>query len=109
MQWGFPPPGTSRAPVTNLRSLATAFSRSALKNPERRCLVPVTDFCEWKGEKGFKLARWFSVSSSPIFAFAGVWRPTETGRAYAVLNPQAEPDRRAYPPQGYPVILQLED
>jgi putative SOS response-associated peptidase YedK len=27
MQWGFPPPGTSRAPVTNVRNLASPFWR----------------------------------------------------------------------------------
>ena len=50
MRWGFPPPAKSRVPVTNVRNLASPFWRSALNRPDRRCLVPVTDFCEWEGE-----------------------------------------------------------
>jgi putative SOS response-associated peptidase YedK len=37
MSWGFPPRGVSKAPVTNVRNLASPFWRSALKLPERRC------------------------------------------------------------------------
>ena len=80
MTWGFPPPQKSRAPVTNVRNLASPFWRSALNRPDRHCLVPVTEFCEWEGEVGSKVDRWFSLPSSPLFAFAGVWRPTEQGR-----------------------------
>ena len=29
MSWGFPPPGSSRAPVTNVRNLSSSFWRSA--------------------------------------------------------------------------------
>ena len=86
MRWGFPPPGASKAPVTNVRNLASPFWRSALKNPERRCLVPVTEFCEWSGEKGSKQEHWFSISEQPVFAFAGIWRPTEEERAFAFLT-----------------------
>jgi putative SOS response-associated peptidase YedK len=86
MTWGFPPPGNSRAPVTNVRSLNSPFWRSALNRRDRRCLVPVTDFCEWEGEKGSKIARWFSVHDTPLFAVAGVSRPTEQGRAFAFLT-----------------------
>ncbi|HEX8401990.1 MAG TPA: hypothetical protein VF628_09830 [Allosphingosinicella sp.] len=48
VKWGFPSPGTSR-PCD--RNLASPFWRPALKNPERRCLVPVTALCEWEGER----------------------------------------------------------
>jgi putative SOS response-associated peptidase YedK len=109
MTWGFPPPPNSRAPVTNVRNLASPFWRSALKNPERRCLVPVTDFCEWEGEKGSKLERWFSLPSSPIFAFAGVWRPTEIGKAFAFLTCEPNPIVAPIHPKAMPVILHPED
>ena len=36
MTWGFPPPGSSRAPVTNVRNLSSPFWRSALNRPDRR-------------------------------------------------------------------------
>jgi putative SOS response-associated peptidase YedK len=100
MTWGFPPPGTSRVPVTNVRNLTSPFWRSALKNPERRCLLPVTDFCEWEGEKRSKLERWLSVFSAPIFAFAGVWRPRETGKADAFPF-ASRTQRGADPSQGH--------
>lgn len=106
--WGFPPPAAGKAPVTNVRNLASPFWRSALVNPERRCLVPVTDFCEWEGEAGAKVARWFSVPSRPIFAFAGVWRPTENGAAFAFLTCEANPLVAAVHPKAMPVILEDE-
>jgi putative SOS response-associated peptidase YedK len=114
MTWGFPPPGGSKAPVTNVRNLASPFWRGALKNPERRCLVPVTGFCEWSGEKGSKREHWFSLPSAPIFAFAGVWRPTETGKAFAFLTCGYEGDPSthivgAIHPKACPVVLHAED
>jgi putative SOS response-associated peptidase YedK len=108
MTWGFPPPARSRAPVTNVRNLASPFWRSALANPERRCLVPVSDFCEWEDEKGSKVARWFSLAASLLFAFAGVWRPTEDGKAFAF--PTCEPNQLMEPihAKAMPVILPLK-
>lgn len=113
MIWGFPPPKAGTAPVTNVRNLASPFWRSALANPERRCLVPATEFCEWEGEKGSKVKRWFSVSTSPLFAFAGIWRPigpeAETGRAFAFLTCEPNPLVAPIHPKAMPVILQPED
>src|SRR3712207_3297613 len=82
MRWGIPLPPTGK-PVTNVRNLASPFWRSMLKTQERRCLVPVTDFCEWSGEKGSKREHWFSLPSQPIFSFAGIWRPTPEGNCFA--------------------------
>lgn len=105
MRWGFPPPPAGRAPVTNVRNLASPFWRGALGRAERRCLVPASEFCEWEGAAGHKIKRWFSVPSRPIFAFAGVWRPTEEGGAYAFLT--CEPNELVRPvhPKAMPVIL----
>lgn len=109
MQWGFPPPSGSRAPVTNVRNLQSPFWRSALANPDRRCLVPATRFCEWEGPAGAKVKRWFSVTTQPVFAFAGIWRPTETGRTYAFLTCEPNPLVRPIHEKAMPVILQPED
>jgi putative SOS response-associated peptidase YedK len=109
MTWGFPPPMAARTPVTNVRNLSSPFWRGALKNPDRRCLVPVTNFCEWSGEKGSKTEHWFSLPASPIFAFAGVWRPTETGKAYAFLTCEPNPLVEPIHPKAMPVILHEED
>ncbi len=91
MRWDFPPPMAARGPVTNVRNLASPFWKSALARPDRRCLVPVTRFCEWEGEKGSKVKCWFSLPSLPIFAFAGVWRPTDAGAAFAFLTCEPNP------------------
>jgi putative SOS response-associated peptidase YedK len=108
MTWGFPPKAGT-APVTNVRNLSSPFWRNALANPDRRCLVRVTDFCEWEGEKGRKVARWFSVHERPIFAFAGIWRPTENGKAFAFLTCDPNPLVSPIHPKAMPVILHPED
>ncbi len=47
MIWGFPGPAAAKGrPVTNILNLESPFWRSALSNIERRCIVPVTRFCE---------------------------------------------------------------
>jgi len=107
--WGFPPPAAGRAPVTNVRNLASPFWRTALSRPDRRCLVPFTDFCEWEGEKGSKVARWFSVNDVPIGSFAGVWRPTGTSPAYAFLTTDPNPLVAPIHPKAMPVLLHAED
>jgi putative SOS response-associated peptidase YedK len=111
LEWGFPLPPQGRAPVTNVRNLASPFWRSALANPARRCLIPATEFCEWEGEKGAKIARWFSVPSQPVFAFAGLWRPGESDNEgyFAMLT--CDPNQMVAPvhPKAMPVILHRED
>lgn len=87
MKWGFPFNGK---PVTNVRNYRSSFWRSALANPERRCLVPVTRFQEWSVEPdpatGKKRPHWFTVPSQQIFAFAGIWRPTEGDPVFSFLT-----------------------
>lgn len=111
MQWGVPFNGK---PITNVRNLKSGFWRNMLHDPARRCLVPVTDFCEWSGEKGSKREHWFSLPADPIFAFAGIWRPTEVGDAFAFLTCGYLGDPAAHVvgaihEKAIPVILQDED
>jgi putative SOS response-associated peptidase YedK len=106
MHWGVPLNGK---PITNVRNLQSNFWRSMLRNPASRCLVPVTDFCEWAGEKGAKVAHWFGLPAEPIFAFAGIWRPTEVGNAYAFLTCDPNPIVAPIHPKAMPVILHRED
>jgi putative SOS response-associated peptidase YedK len=115
MVWGFPPPAGVRGPVTNVRNLASPFWRSALNNPARRCLIPASEFCEWEGEKGAKRARWFSVPSQPVFAFAGVWRPgpvdllDDAKPCFAMLTCAPNTLVGAVHPKAMPVILDPDD
>lgn len=120
MEWGVPTqipskrdPATKLTKyVTNVRNLTSSFWRSMLTTPARRCLVPVTSFSEYgvaPGEDGKKPLHWFDVPSRPIFAFAGIWRPTERGNAYGFLT--TEPNAIVAPihPKAMPVILHVED
>ena len=112
MHWGFsPPPGVARS-VTNVRNLASSFWRSALANPERRCLVPVTSFCEWSAapdpETKRKRQYWFGMADAAPFAFAGIWRPApdagEPARmAFLTCAPNALVG--AVHPKAMPVII----
>ena len=118
MDWGFPPPAGVRSPVVNVRNYGSPFWRSALANPERRCLVPVTEFQEWGVEPdpatGKKQPHWFAIPSRPVFSFAGVWRPTVNGPRYAFLTCGYDGDPAhhlvgAIHPKATPVILHTED
>lgn len=106
MTWGFPlalkgKGGRVLKPkaVTNAREdkLATAFWQGSFAR--RRCLIPLTAWAEAEGEKGRMTRTWYSVAAGseaavaedelgapPVFAVAGLWRPTEQwGRAYAMV------------------------
>jgi putative SOS response-associated peptidase YedK len=77
MRWGFPPPKDGMPVVTNVRNLGSAFWRQWLR-PEWRCLVPVSDFCEWTDVPnpvtGKKSKKWFRLKCDTPFMFAGIWR-----------------------------------
>ena len=109
MLWGFPPPPQGRAPVTNVRNLTSPFWIGTLRHTDRRCLVPVTSFQEWSGTAGAKRQHWFVLPASPIFAFAGIFRPTEDWTCFAFLT--CEPNRLvgAVHPKAMPLILHPED
>ena len=99
--WGVPPPGGKGRPVTNVRNLASPFWRPLLSRPERRCLVPVTAFCEWTGEAGAKRQVWFERSDAPVFAFAGLLRDTDEGPRMAFLTCEPNPLVGRGPSQGH--------
>lgn len=109
MLWGFPPPPKGRAPVTSVRNLDSPFWIGTLRHPELRCLIPVTAFQLWSGDKGHKRQHWFSLPSAPIFAFAGIYRQTDDWPTFAFLS--TEPNRlvEQYHPKAMPMILHAED
>lgn len=116
MRWGFPGPASAGSrPVTNVRNLESPFWRSALKNPARRCLVPTTSFCEWTAEPDPLTKRkskvWFGLheQESPLFAFAGVWRPGAGGPFMAFLTCQPNATVGAVHPKAMPVMLTPQD
>lgn len=117
MTWGWPNPRGGR-PVVNVRNYDSPFWRSALANPERRCLVPFTSFQEWSIEPdpvtGKKRPYEFVLPSRPIGTFAGIWRPSEAGPIFAFLTCGYDGHAQehvvgAIHPKAIPVILHDED
>lgn len=114
IKWGWPGFGQVKRPITNVRNLESRMWKSALENPERRCIVPVTSFCEYsqteKDERGHKKKIWFELRDEPLFAFAGIWRPVEgeTDR-YAFLTTDANEIVGNVHPKAMPVILTSDD
>ncbi len=109
MVWGFPPPPRGDRPVTNVRNLESPFWIGTLRHTELRCLIPVTRFQEWSGARGAKQQHWFSLPSTPIFAFAGIWRDTTDMPVFAFLTTDPNPLVGAVHPKAMPVILHAED
>jgi len=93
MTWGFPLALTGKQgqklkpkPINNAREdkLQTAFWRDSFV--KRRCLIPVSEWCEAEGPKGRMTRTWYGVPDEPVFAVAGLWRPTqEWGDAYSMV------------------------
>ena len=110
MTWGFPGPvAAGGRPVTNVRNLNSPFWRSALNDPARRCLVPVTQFCEWTAEPDPVTKRktkvWFELLDEPLFAFAGIWRPGDKAPFMAFLTCEPNATVGAVHPKAMPVLL----
>ena len=80
-----------------------------LAKPEQRCLVPVTAFCEWTGDKGSKRQVWFAMRNGNPFAFAGIWRLTDDGPRMAFLTCAPNALVGAAHPKAMPVILTPND
>jgi len=114
MRWGWPPFGEVKRPITNVRNLASPMWRSAMADPARRCLVPVTAFSEWSAapdpQTGRKRKHWFdllpdSQESDPLFAFAGLWRQSDAGPRFAFLTCAPNNVVGRVHPKAMPVIL----
>ena len=88
------PPAFRKGPidrgVTNIRNTSSPHWRRWLQ-PEFRCLVPATSFCEptdLPGPDGKKIWTWFGLDDSrPLFAFAGIWCDW-TGTRGTLKNPE---------------------
>lgn len=85
--------GQAKWPMTNVRNLALPQWRRLAERPENRCLIPLTEFCEWTpdvhavGEgKPIKGEMWFAVTDQPVFAVAGFWQQTAKGRGFTMVT-----------------------
>jgi putative SOS response-associated peptidase YedK len=118
LRWGFPAPPSVAPPrpVTNIRNTASGWWRPWMQ-PEHRCLVPATAFCEYSAGRP-AVAHWFALDEDrPLFAFAGLWRPW-TGvrgtkadpvegehRLFAFLTCEPNAIVRPIHPKAMPVML----
>jgi len=109
MRWGWPPFGEIKRPITNVRNLASPMWRAALADPAQRCLVPVTAFSEWSAsadpQTGRKRKHWFDLPQDPLFAFAGLWRPTDQGPRFAFLTCAPNETVGRVHPKAMPALL----
>ncbi len=86
--------GQAKWPMTNVRNLALPQWRRLAEKPESRCLMPVTEFCEWTpepvdlqdGKKSVRGEMWFAVPKQPMFAIAGVWQQTAKGAGCTMVT-----------------------
>lgn len=117
MTWGFPLAMTGAKgqalkpkPVNNARTdkLETPFWRHAFET--RRCLIPLDAWAEAEGEKGRMTRTWLSLPGQPLFAVAGLWRPTaEWGAAYAMVMTDTAGCAAEAVHSRMPVVLAPED
>ncbi len=97
-RWGLLPPWAERddkglcAKMINARSETVsekpAFRDSWEKN--RRCLIPVNGFYEWKGEGDAKQAYYLHHKTADVIAFAGLWAKKDDLVTFTVLTKDAD-------------------
>ena len=117
MTWGFPVYLRGKAgqplkpkPVNNARfdKLGSFWKRWAA-NPANRCIVPAAAYAEAVGPSGSMTTTWLSVKDTPIFGWAGLWRPSdEWGACYTSVMTDHAPELAAIHDRA-PVILDRED
>jgi len=117
MTWGFPltlkgakGQPLKPKPVNNARTdkLATGFWRHAFE--KRRCLIPLEAWGEAEGPKGRMKRTWLSLPDTPLFAAAGVWRPSnEWGDCYSMVMTASAGTDAAAVHERMPVLLAPSD
>jgi len=85
--------GAAAWPMTNVRNLGLPQWRRLAAEPHNRCLVPLTEFCEWTPDKHkvgvgptIKGEIWFDVPEQPVFAVAGFWQQTKKGAGFTMVT-----------------------
>lgn len=124
MHWGFVLPQAGQAPrrVTNVRDdkiLTSSFWKGSFE--ARRCLVPVSSYCEPKGEKPATW-HWFALNGEderPLFAFPGIWRtyngplkkdgPNVSQTVYSFMTTEPNPLTASINHERMPVLLSTDE
>ena len=93
LRWSWP--GPSGKPVYNFRSEGRRFATG-------RCLIPTDGFYEFTDPEPpapnrAKKVKWlFTMVDEPIFAIAGLWRPSDQGEAFTMLTCEPGADVAPY-------------
>ena len=109
--------GGAAWPMTNVRNLGLPQWRRLADKPENRCLVPLTEFCEWTpephdlgdGKKPVKGEMWFQVKDQPLLAVAGFWQQTTKGAGFTMVT--CDPNELVAPihPKAMVTVLHADD
>jgi putative SOS response-associated peptidase YedK len=108
-------PGTKPRPIamTNVRNLHLRQWRDLVTDPAKRCLIPLTEFCEWTPAPDpvhkIKGEMWFACTDQPMFAVAGFWQPQGDKRGFTMVT--CDPNELVAPihPKAMITILAPED
>lgn len=93
MRWGvLGNDKAARGQGTNVRQLDRWRWLTTL--PERRCLIPVSEFCEQTaqrydlgdGKPALSGQMWFATTDQPQFAIAGFWQAIGANRHFAMVT-----------------------
>jgi putative SOS response-associated peptidase YedK len=104
-------------PMTNVRNLSAPQWQRLAERPENRCLIPLTEFCEFTpqkhdlgdGKPQLKGEMWFSVTDQLVFAVAGFWQPTEVGNGFAMVTCDPNPLVKPIHPKAMVTIVEPTD
>jgi putative SOS response-associated peptidase YedK len=86
--------GQAKWKMTNVRQLDLPQWRRLAERPENRCIIPLTEFCEFTPEKHdlgdskppLKGEMWFQVTDQPVFPVAGFWQRTKEGNGFTMVT-----------------------
>jgi putative SOS response-associated peptidase YedK len=86
--------GAAAWPMRNVRNLGLKQWQALAAKPEKRCLIPLTEFCErtpeghdlGDGKKPVKGEMWFDVTDQDVFAIAGFWQHATKGAGFAMVT-----------------------
>ena len=107
--------GAADWPMTNVRNLNLPQWRRLAEQPANRCLIPLTEFCEWTpkkldagdGKPPLKGEMWFAVDDQPVFAVAGFWQAIGDERCFAMVT--CDPNELVKPIHPKAMITILEE
>ena len=93
-RWGIIPPWAegSAQRLINARS-ETADEKTVFRNAmrERRCIIPVSGFYEWKKMGNARQPWYFTLKDSPVMLLAGLWEdaPEREEKTFVILTTRA--------------------